>query len=111
MTKYVSLSQTLLRSTAFKATLEVVLLAAEGPALWWWTHGMATSLALVLQDHKRFLVNKIYQVSRKFIDKTILVFFLKEQQKAHYFNAGGEDHYPMNHVGISSSLGRTVEEE
>lgn len=51
--------------------MEVVLLAAGGQPPWWRTHGMAASLALVLPDYKLFQENKIYQVSKNFIDKAI----------------------------------------
>lgn len=107
MTKYIFLSQILIHSTAFKATLEVVLLAAGRQPLWWWTHFMAASLALELQDKTLFQENKRYRVSRKLVDKTVLFFFsLREQLKAHHFSAGVGDQYLMNHVGISSSLGK-----
>lgn len=39
------------------------------------------------------------------------VFFYESKLKAHHFNAGVEDHYLVNQVGISSSLGRTAKEE
>lgn len=107
MRKYVFLSQILRESTAYKAPVEVVLLAAGGQPPWQWTHGMAASLALVLQDYRLFQENKIYQVSRKFIDQAILVFFSQRKHlKACHFNAGVGDHYLMNHVGMSSRLGK-----
>lgn len=66
---------------------------------------MAASLALVLPDYKLFQENKIYQVSKNFIDKAIFP-PLRKQMKACHFNAGVGDHYLMNHVGINRNLGK-----